>query len=111
MLAVQTIGSVNVIKVRSSLIGDCVEQCRQRVEDCLKQRKNQLAFDMSESPIVDSDGLEMIVDSQESCLSRGGKLVLIEPQPICKEVLNITGVEDFVAVFDDLRTALKDFAK
>ena len=111
MLGVQNIGTVSVIKMRSSLIGDGVAQCRQSVQDCLKNRRNQLILDMTDSPIVDSEGLEMIVDSQESCLSRGGKLVIIEPQPVCKEVLEITGINEFVAVFEDLREALKDFAR
>lgn len=111
MIGVQNIGSVSVLKARSSLMGECVDQCRQGIQDCLNQRRNMLILDMGESPIVNSDGLEFIVDSQQQCLSRGGRLVVVDPTPVCKEVLEITGISDYVAVFDDLRAALSDFAK
>ena len=111
MLDVQHIGSVSVIKTRSAMVGDCIAQCRQAISDCFLDRRNQLILDMADSPIVNSEGLELIVDSQESCLSRGGKLVIVDPQPVCKEVLEITGVGEFIAVYEDLRQALSDFAR
>jgi anti-anti-sigma factor len=111
MLGMQNIGSVSVLKARSSLIGECVEQCRKTVMEALDQRRNNLVLDIAESPIVNSQGLEFIVDAQEECLSRGGKLVILDPTPVCREVLEITGIADYVAVFSDLRGALSDFAK
>ncbi|MFK7737551.1 MAG: STAS domain-containing protein [Pirellulaceae bacterium] len=111
MLGVQNIGSVSVIKARSSLVGECVDHCRQAVMDALGQRRNNLVLDLAESPIVNSQGLEFIVDAQEECLGRGGKLVILDPTPVCSEVLEITGIADYVAVFSDLRAALSDFAK
>lgn len=111
MLSIQTIGSVNVIQLRSALVDDSVQQCRQTITDILERRKNLLVLDMSESPLIDSEGLELIVDSQEACLNRGGRLALVDPQPLCREVLEFTGVSDFVEVYRELREALRDFAR
>lgn len=111
MLAIQNIGSVSVIKARNSLMGECLDQCRQGIEDCLMNRRTLLVLDIAECPLINSEGLEFIVDSQEKCLGRGGRLVIIEPQPLCDEILNITGITEYVAVFQDLRSALSDFAR
>lgn len=111
MLSVQTIGAVSVIKVRSSLKEDCLGQARQILSDCFDKNCRLLIFNLNECPLIDSEGLEFIVDAQSDCLARGGKLVLAEPQPLCSEVLGVTGVDEHVAVYRDMRGALSDFSR
>lgn len=111
MNGVQNIGAVSVIKPRSAMTGEVLQQCRQSVEECLLHRRLLLVLDMSDCPLVNSEALEFLIDAQQQCLGRGGKLVIAEPQPLCQEVLHITGVGEHVAVFDDLRSALSDFSK
>lgn len=111
MLSVQNVGTVSIVKARAALVGECVDECRQAVEDCLRTRRNQLVLDMSDCPILSSIGLEFIVDSQQACLAQGGRFVVADPQPTCLEVLDFTGTSEYVAVFQDLRSALSDFAK
>ena len=108
---IQAIGAVSIIKASSSLVGDGLNQCRQELEDCLAQRRALIILDMSDSPLINSQGLEFIVKTQQECLSRGGKLVVAEPQALCQEILYITGVDQCVAVFDNIRNALGDFAR
>lgn len=108
---IHTIGAVSIIKAGTSLAGDGLNQCRQGLDDCLALRRALLILDLSDSPLINSQGLEFIVDAQEQCLSRGGKLVVAEPQALCREVLYITGVDQRVAVFDNIRNALGDFAR
>lgn len=107
---IQTVGAVSIIKAKTSLSGDGLNQCRQSLDDCLAQRRALIVLDLSDSPLINSQGLEFIVKAQEECLSRGGKLVVAEPQPLCREVLYITGVDQRVAVFESIRNALGDFA-
>jgi anti-anti-sigma factor len=111
MLDIQMVGSVSILKARSALTGDSLAQCRKHLDECLSRRRSLIVLDLSDSPLIHSEGLEFIVDAQQRCLSHGGKLVVAEPQPLCAEILSITGVEACVAVFHDLRSALSDFAK
>lgn len=108
---VQTIGSINVVKVGNSLTGDCVQQCRKLLDDCLATQRVNVVLELSDAPLIDSTGLEFIVDAQQACLARGGRLVVATPQPLCAEILEITGVDGCLGVFRDLRSALSDFAK
>lgn len=111
MPGIQTVGSVSIIKTGDSLQGECLVQCRKSLDDCLVNRRSLIVLNLSESPLINSEGLEFIVDAQQQCLLRGGKLVVANPQPLCAEILYITGVDECVAVFDDVRTALAEFAK
>lgn len=111
MAQVQTVGSVSIVKAPNSLVGENLTQCRKLIDDCFVGNRSFIILDMGESALLNSDALEFIVDTQQACLSRGGKLVIAESQPLCAEILSITGVEDCVAVFKDLRSALAEFAK
>ncbi|QDV28130.1 STAS domain-containing protein [Aureliella helgolandensis] len=111
MLGVQNVGAVSVIKADGAMIGEALQECRKSLEDCMGRRRFQIVLEMSNCPLVNSESLEFIVDAQEDCLGRGGKLVLAEPQSLCREVLEITGIDERIAVFDDLRSALTDFAR
>ena len=111
MSEIQSVGSVSIIKAKNSLQGEGLAQCRKSIDDCFSKRRSLIVLDIGDSPLINSEGLEFIVDSQQKCLSRGGRLVVADPQPLCAEILSITGVQDCVAVFPDLRSALSDFAK
>ena len=111
MIDIQSVGSVSIIRSPSSLQADSLAQCRQSVTECFAKRRSLIILDLSDSLLINSEGLEFIVDTQHECLARGGKLVVAGPQPLCAEILFITGVEDSVAVFHDMRSALSDFAK
>ncbi len=110
MQSIHLVGSVSVIKATHSLQGDSLQQCRRSLEDCLAKRRSSIILDLSESPLINSEGLEFIVDAQQQCLACGGMLVLAEPQPLCDEILSITGVNECVSVFHDLRSALSEFS-
>lgn len=111
MLQVQDIGSVSVIKVRSALQDECLENARQSLEDCIAKRRFRLILNLHECPLINSLGLEFIVDAQQECLDRGGRLVLAEPQSLSSEILGVSGIDERVAVYRDMRGALSDFAR
>ncbi|MCA9191145.1 MAG: STAS domain-containing protein [Planctomycetales bacterium] len=111
MISVQTIGSITVLKPRSALVGECLTLCRQAIKDSLHRHRTHLIVDLTECPLVASAGLEMLLDSQTECLRLGGKLVISEPQDLCNEIFDITGVSESVGVFKDMRSALSDFAR
>ncbi len=111
MVGSQTIGSVAVIHVRSSLQEECIAECEKALEEALGNSRQQLVINLNECPLISSSGLEFIVDAQNECLRRGGKLIVAEPQSLCAEILTITGVDQHVSVYRDMRTALTDFAR
>ena len=103
MVSVQQIGSVAVIRLQSALLGEGLKRCKLSFEDCLAKRQSQVILDLTESPLINSEGLEFVVESQEKCLSRGGQLVLCKPQELCQTILEITGLDGRVGIYTDTR--------
>ena len=111
MSAIQQVGSVRVIAAPTSFAtNESLKEVKGSLDDCLQQGKVHLILDMSRCSLINSLGLEMLVDYQEECISHGGKLVVAQPMAVVSEILEVTGVSENVAVFDDLRSALSDFA-
>lgn len=111
MIHVQRIGIVTVLKPQSALVGDCLNACRQQLNECLGAMRTRIVVDLSESSHVQSDGLEFLVESQQACLKQGGRLAISSPTELCADILDVSGLKECIAVFGDLRTALGDFAR
>jgi anti-anti-sigma factor len=71
----------------------------------------KLVFDLSGVPLINSAGLELLLDVRDRCAERGGALVLAGPSPLCREILAATGILGSVAVFDDAVSAAGSFAR
>ena len=70
----------------------------------------KLLMDLVAVPTVDSATLEMLIETQETCRRRGGVLKLTGLNPLCREVLAVTGLERRFEFFDNQLTALGSFA-
>lgn len=111
MIQVQKVGVVTVLKPQSALVGECLAACRRQLNDCLQTLKSRLIIDLSETSLIQSEGLEFLVDAQQACLQRGGRLALAAPTELCADALEISGLKECISLFSDLRSALGDFAR
>jgi anti-sigma B factor antagonist len=48
-----------------------------------------------------SMGIRMLVSCAKSAAARGGRLVLVGPQPLVGQSLRVTGIDQVVAIADD----------
>lgn len=111
MIQVQRVGIVMVIKPQSALVGECLAACRCQLTECLRSQKSRLIIDLSETTLIQSEGLEFLIESQQACLQHGGRLALTSPTELCADILQISGLKECIAMFNDLRSALGDFAR
>lgn len=66
--------------------------------------------DLSEVTFLASIGIRTLVTSAKALARRGGKMVLLKPQPIVENVLKVSGIDTFLPIFFDFdaaREALK----
>lgn len=68
-------------------------------------RKAAIIVDLSGVDFIASIGIRTLLASARSQSNRGGKLVLLNPQPAVKGVLQTAGVSDLIPVFDDQTAA------
>ena len=103
-------GAVHVVSGCMCLDHDCTEDALAVFNECAAQGQPRVVFDMEAIPLVDSSGLELLLDFQDHCRSRAGALRLAAPNQLCRDILIATGVADDFEIYDDVLTAVGSYA-
>jgi anti-anti-sigma factor len=72
-------------------------------------RPMQLAVSLSAVPFMASIGLRTLLTAARAQAGRGGKMVLVGPNPLVRSILETAGVDRIVPIFDDLESARAGF--
>lgn len=104
-------GAVDLIKGDQPLAGSTLEEAASLLERCVSRPQPRVIFDLSSVPLVDSRGLELLVDSQRQSFARGGCVKLAAPTQLCRDILKATNVIALFDVFDDAISAAGSFAR
>ena len=104
-------GAVKVIAGQQVLNRDTVTAAARVCDEALAQGQPRLVFDLQGVPIIDSAGLELLLDLRDRCAKRGGALHLAGPTALCSDILMATQVASKFAIFDDALAAVGSFAQ
>jgi anti-anti-sigma factor len=63
--------------------------------------RRAVVVDLSTVEFMASLGLRSIVVSAKSIISKGGKIVLLAPQPAVEEVITTSGIDDLIPIYHD----------
>lgn len=103
-------GAVNVVQVEGAMTTAELKPLADALKGKVELGQPKLLMDLVAVPTVDSATLEMLIETQETCRLRGGVLKLTGLNPLCREVLAVTGLERRFEFFDNQLTALGSFA-
>jgi anti-anti-sigma factor len=104
-------GTVHVISGDSPLNGEMTTHLNKLTADCLESGLPRMVFDLQAVPLINSEGLELLLDLRDRCLKRSGALQLASPNPLCRDILVATGVATQIAIFDDLSAAVGSYSR
>jgi anti-anti-sigma factor len=104
-------GSVEVVQLEERLTADEVEIARPIVHRAVQNRLPQLIIDLRKLLLVDSAGLELLVETSNECVRKGGELRLAGASPLIKDVLRITGLDRQLSIDHDVVVAAGVFAR
>ena len=104
-------GAVDVVHGDEPLNHEITDEVRATLESIEKQGQPHVVFDLENVPLIDSQGLELLLDFQDSFSDRGGALKLAGPNSLCRNILKITKVETQIEIFDDVISAVGSFAQ
>lgn len=104
-------GAVDVIRGAQPLNIQTVAEFSSLLEPCVRQRQPRIVLEMSGIPLIDSRGMEVLVDLQRQCMSRGGCIKLASLSTLCRDILRATNVIVLFDVFDNSITAAGSFAQ
>jgi anti-anti-sigma factor len=104
-------GSVDVIRGADALILQHLEQFGQLLQECLQGGQPKAIIDLQQVPLIDSAGLETLLDTRDQFEHVGGAVKLLAPNALCEEILAATGVGERFETFSDIREAVRSFAQ
>lgn len=104
-------GAVDLIRGDEPIIKQTLDDLIKLLDRCISQRQPRIVIDMTSIPLLDSRGMELLVDCQRQSIARGGSIKLAAPTPLCRDILKATNVIVMFDVFDNSLEAAGSFAR
>ncbi len=97
--------NIRLIKLTGRLDIGGVDAIETKFSDYSSGENPRVIVDLSDVEFLASSGIRLLTLSAKSIASRGGRLVLLNPNSDVKDVLDITGVPAIVPIYYDLKSA------
>jgi anti-anti-sigma factor len=111
MIPVEKQGAVCVVRPQVPLAGENCAKVRAAALNGLGSGRPMLVIDLQQTPLMDSAGLETLIDLREKIEARGGSVKLAAVNALCADILHATGVGDKFEQFSVVKTAVGSFAE
>ena len=104
-------GAVDLISGSQPLSREHQSAFLNSVEACFGNGQPRIVFDLSNIPLMDSVGLEALLEARDRCHKLGGSIVLARPNALCRDILRINGIDKELNIYDDAVKAVGSFAR
>jgi anti-sigma B factor antagonist len=104
-------GAVTVVSGNVPLNRENVPLASQHLLACLADGQPMAVLDLGDVPLIDSSGLEFLLDSQDEFARRGGAVKLARLSPLCRDVLHVTRVERYFEIHANVMDAVGSFLR
>ena len=105
----QTQGAVTVLEPDGALTQDDADQFKDKLTEVMAESSGRVVVDLCKVPFVDSRGLEVLVEANDTLAAGGRALKLCAINETIREVLDLTGLGNRFDHFDDTNSALRSF--
>ena len=99
-------GEAVVLAPAGPLIGTEADRLSKRIAKVLEAGAGALVLDVSAVPFIDSQGLEVLVDTTEGLIRTGKALRICGANELLNEVFELTDVASLFEQFDDVDAAV-----
>jgi anti-anti-sigma factor len=96
---------VDLVQVAGRLDYSAVQEIDPALAKLASTGAPRMILDMSDVSFLASIGIRSLLTSARALRSRGGSLALLRPTPMVAQVLQVTGIQAMIPVFDDLDAA------
>lgn len=111
MYAVKSQGAVEVIVPNVPLKSEYVEELLETVQHCLADGLPMLVLNLHDVPLLDSAGLESLLDIRDIVGQRGGQIKLAALTPLSQDILRVSGLARQFEIFPDEKSAVRSFVQ
>ena len=104
-------GAVHVLSGNQPLTAAHKEEITDLCSECFENGQPRLVIDLSGVPLMDSLGLELLLDLRDGCQKRGGAMQICSPNALCRDILVATALTAQFAIFDDQSAAVGSYSR
>ena len=104
-------GAVDIVTGDQPLTKSNADSLRHVLNECVESGQPRIVLDCQQVPLVDSKGLELLLDVRQSCARRGGQFQLAALSPLCRDILQVTGIISQFEIYSDSVVAAGSFAQ
>jgi anti-sigma B factor antagonist len=103
-------GTVTIIEVSGNLtIGRNEESLRETMSQLIAQEQRFVLLNLYDVPTIDSSGIGAVIKCFTLLNEQGGKLKVLRPSRMVRQLFTITGLMSVLEVHEDESTALSSF--
>lgn len=102
-------GHVNVISGTDPIDRDSQSQLTGLLDISKDSGAPCVVLDLERVPLIDSEGLELLLNYQDDFLVRGGSIKLASANPLLRDILRVTDMETHFELFPDVPAAAASF--
>ncbi len=107
---IRTAGSVTILDLSGNLtIGKSEESLRETVKELIAEERKLFLINLAEVPTIDSSGIGAMIKSFTSVKDANGKLKVLKPSRMARQLLTITGLLSVLETFEDESVAVSSF--
>jgi anti-sigma B factor antagonist len=107
----QDYNEVTVIELQGELDSDFTDILHNTVADIVGKHKAGIVLDMSNVGFIDGQGLELLLWIRDYCKQNKTQLRMAGLDENCKQILEITRLENEFDKYNELTQAVKSFAR
>ncbi len=104
-------GAVTVVRGDGPLTSEHVQEAMAALDKCFDGGVPMAVLDLERVPLLDSAGLELLLNAVEKFDQHGGALKIGGAKRLCLEALAVTGVADRLEVYDKVTDAVRSFLR
>ncbi len=109
-ITVRSIGTITIIDLNGNLtIGRSEESLRETVIRLIGEERRHVLLNLAEVPMIDSSGIGAIIKSFTSLQAIEGKLKVLRPSRMARQLLTITGLMSVLETYEDETQAVTSF--
>lgn len=106
---IQKLGSVTVLSPRGAVTHDESEKFEQLLEDHRNRTNGRMVLELSQVPVMDGRAVEALWDFADRQRSAGQTAKLAAVTELCREILELTGVAQYLDMYDSSESAVRSF--
>ena len=99
-------GNAEIARLPDRLVLANAAAVRSEIQDRIASGTSRLVLDLGVVEFADSSGLTAILACVNSARRQGGEVALLSPMPRVRALIELTRLDDIVAVTDDEATAV-----